>query len=74
MGDFLKSFLTIKGGGIDGLIATALAFGIHYYITAMNGLALSPLAAAGIGSVIAFGIRLVRFAFFDKKKEEGNGA
>ncbi|MDW3204979.1 MAG: hypothetical protein R8L07_05495 [Alphaproteobacteria bacterium] len=68
MGDFLKSFLTLKGG-VDGLIAAALAFGIHYYIVTMNGLELSPLGAAGIGAVIAFGIRLVRYAFFEGKKD-----
>lgn len=73
MGAFLKSFLTIKGGGIDALIATALSFAFYYYIVEMNGLELSPLAAAGIGAVIAFAIRLVRHAFFDGKKDEGNG-
>lgn len=73
MGAFLKSFLTIQGGGIDALIATALSFAIYYYIVEMNGLELSPLAAAGIGAVIAFAIRLVRHAFFDGKKDEGNG-
>lgn len=68
-----EEFSNDPGGGIDALIATALSFAIYYYIVEMNGLELSPLAAAGIGAVIAFAIRLVRHAFFDGKKDEGNG-
>jgi hypothetical protein len=74
MGEFLKSFVTIKGGGIDGLIAVVASFCIYYYIVVMNGLALSGLAVAGVGGVIAFCIRASRYIFIERKQTQGVGS